>query len=145
MDSTPNILKILQGIPGDGRNNYIREQIGKRVWPMYAMVCSEAQYTPEVLKEYNPLIETTRTPEALCFRRVVQVVTSGAPFVVIDNVNALVTDVAPYVRLSEAYGYEYEIIFVETDYSTDEEAVIHRTISYGDWPSEWNRSVVKIS
>ena len=145
MESSPNILKILQGIPGAGRNNYIKQQTSSRAWPMYAMVCSEDQFTPEVIAGYNPLIEAKLSPSALCFRRAVHLMTSGAPFVIIDNVNSSVAEAAPYVRLAEAYGYKYEVIFIKQDYSTDQgytDLDIHNAIEYADWPEEWNRSVV---
>ena len=109
------MLKILQGIPGPSKSEFIVERTRSGDWPMYAMVCSESQYTEK--QDSATIIEIPQkpgmTPASLCFRRTVKLLTHGAPFVIVDNCNATVAEVAPYVRLAEAFGYDYEIVFCD--------------------------------
>jgi hypothetical protein len=151
MDNQPNILKILQSIPGPYKAEYIKQQTSAGSWPMYAMVCSEDQYTPELLKDYNSGIidkpAVNISPAGLCFRRAVRLITSNAPFVIIDNPNLHVEDVAPYVRLAEAYGYDYEIVYLANpcDISTasDEDWANYVLLDRTAWP--WKRTVISTS
>lgn len=108
----PNIMKILQGQPGSGKTSYISKQTASENWPRYAMICSISQYTDEVLSTNLPHLYNI-APEALCFRRALYLVMSQAPFIIIDNSNLDVEDVAPYVLLAKAYSYDFEIINID--------------------------------
>jgi len=146
-----NILKILQGT-GPERAEYIKRQTRSREWPMYAMICSEQQYTPELLREYDAnfvadIAKFSMSPTTLCFRRAVRLVTNGAPFLIIDNLNLHVADVSPYVHLAEAYGYTYTIIHVDTPEAkeeTSETSEIRTKLKAFDSPAGWSRTSVLV-
>lgn len=108
-----NFLKILQGPPGSGKTDYIRNQIDTENWPRYAMICGISQYTEEVITNSLPHLRQL-SAKALCFRRAMDLIVSKAPFVIIDNSNIIMEDVAPYVLLAKSYDYDFEIICVAT-------------------------------
>lgn len=45
-----------------------------------------------------------------CLRNFVRCVSNGEAFVVVDNTNCSIAEVAPYVSLANAYGYNVEVI-----------------------------------
>jgi hypothetical protein len=120
-------MKILQGSFGLTSSNYIAEQIKLGKWPNYAMICGLSQYTEELLSNNQPhLIGIAK--EALCFRRAVSLVTNKAAFVIIDNPNSTIKEMAPYVLLAQAYDYNLEIISFDSNLECD---------------SSWQRTIIK--
>jgi predicted kinase len=105
---TPNILKILHSSDPTVKASFIAQQIASGAFPNYAMICSEAVEIQEssIIEHRYKDINVT----GLCFRRAVRLVSNGAPFVVINIENSSVEDLAPYVKLAEAYGYDCEIL-----------------------------------
>jgi hypothetical protein len=146
-----NILKILQGV-SSARAEYIKRQTRSRDWPMYAMICSEQQYTPELLQEYDAnfvadISKFSMSPATLCFRRAVRLVTNGAPFLIIDNNNLHTVDISPYVYLAEAYGYAYTIVHVDTPEATgevQETSDIRKVLKTFKNPTGWYRTSVLV-
>lgn len=106
-----NHMKILQGPPGSGKTVYLRNQIDTENWPRYAMVCGISQYTEEVISNSLPHLRQL-SAKALCFRRAMDLVISKAPFIIVDNSNIIMEDVAPYILLAKAHDYEFELICV---------------------------------
>jgi hypothetical protein len=139
------MLKILQGIPGPSKAEVISERTRSGDWPMYAMICSESQYSSE--GEDKALIEIPKLsnmePAGLCFRRTVKLILNGAPFVIVDNCNYTVAEVAPYVRLAEAFSYDYEIVFCDPGDITGFEQELNQLRNFSQHcPENWKRTTI---
>ena len=107
----PNKVVIMQGVSGSGKSSW-----AKKHYPD-ALVCSADHYF-EVEGEYR--YDRNDVPEAHrhCLRKFVEALTRNEPLVVVDNVNITKVDMAPYVALAEALGYDIEIVRVHASVET---------------------------
>jgi predicted kinase len=135
-----NNLKVLQGLPGSGKTAYIHAQTLSEVWPRYAMICGDSQYTADVIEASLPHL-VSLDAQALCFRRVVNLVIHKAPFIVIDNCNLKVQDIAPYALLAKAYDYNFEIHCITKVVESADEQLKDLLASF-KCPIEWVRQLI---
>ncbi len=102
-------MVILRGIPGSGKSTYQREH-----FPDAFVVSSDHFFVKEGVYRFDH----TKLGEAhrACFRACLEaVVISESPLIVVDNTNLRAVEVAPYVVLGEAFGYEVEVITLLTN------------------------------
>jgi predicted kinase len=123
-----NNLKVLQGLPGSGKTAYIHAQTLSEVWPRYAMICGDSQYTADVIEASLPHL-VSLDAQALCFRRVV------------DNCNLKVQDIAPYALLAKAYDYNFEIHCITKVVESADEQLKDLLASF-KCPIEWVRQLI---
>lgn len=99
---------ILRGLPGSGKST-----LQKRDYPD-AVVASADQF---FLVDGEYRFDPARIPEAhgACFRTVIGALQAGEPLVVVDNAAIRAVEIAPYVLLAQAYGYDAEIITLRCD------------------------------
>lgn len=99
------IVTLMAGIPGSGKSKYVKENFqAARVVSSdhYFMVRGQYQFKSEGLPEAH----------AQCLRDFVQVVQAWEPHVVVDNTNTTLVELAPYVALASAYGYQAELCYL---------------------------------
>jgi predicted kinase len=100
-------LTIMQGLPGSGKSTHAAKLKG-------AVVFSADDYFVELgggVYKFDP----SKLGEAhgRCFRKCVEAMQNKVGHIVIDNTNTTPEEVAPYMALANAYGYEARILRVE--------------------------------
>ena len=111
-------IVILRGLPGCGKSTYIGQNFPAAVVASadhYFMVDGEYRFNPALLGEAH----------GACVRRVIESAQSGAPLIVVDNTSLSVAEIAPYVAIAQAYGYDAEIITLRCDPVTAANRNIH--------------------
>ena len=100
---------VLQGVPGSGKSTYAKKLEG-------AVICSADHYFVK-LGEGTYKFDPAHLPKAHgeCLREFVGALQSKKSLVVVDNTNTTSEEVAPYMQLANAYGYEAEIVRIEGD------------------------------
>lgn len=102
-------ITIMQGLPGSGKSTHAAKLKG-------ALVISADDYFVELgggVYKFDP----SKLGEAhgLCLRRVVYAMLNHEDHIVVDNTNTTSEEVAPYMALANAYGYEARILRVEAE------------------------------
>jgi predicted kinase len=122
-------LYILRGIPGSGKTTHAKRLAGTN-----GAVISADDY---FMRDGEYCFDASKLGEAhaACFRRAVWTllrteiahvtmsvrepsILEPVSSIVIDNTNILNIEVAPYVLLAQAYGWEHKIIAVHTEKSS---------------------------
>jgi hypothetical protein len=112
---------ILSGPSGSGKSTWVKNLY--RVDPgtgQFAWVEKYGIDPPHVVSADNYFIDRhgnynfdpKQLPKAHgeCLRKFVECVSTGKSFVVVDNTNCSIAEVAPYMALSNAYEYAVEVI-----------------------------------
>jgi predicted kinase len=108
---------VLRGIPGSGKST-LTKTFGK------ATVCS-ADNAFMKDGEYKFDISELGNAHASCLRAFIEACQRQEELVVVDNTNTMVVEMAPYVSVAMAYGYEVEIIFCKVSAKTSKERNVH--------------------
>lgn len=127
-------VTILSGVSGSGKSKYagtllleytsstgltLEEMLrlpkgDKRATAAY---CSADMYFVDAQGKYN--FDPTKLSDAhgACMREFISSLQNETEMVVVDNTNTTAVEIAPYILVAQAYGYEVEIITVmcETD------------------------------
>ncbi len=101
---------IMSGIPGSGKSTYCRDVI--QVSP--ENYCSADEFHMEA-GVYNWRPERVRSAHHWCLRKFTKCCEDGQTPVVCDNTNVTMREVAPYVAIAQAHGYETEVIVMHAD------------------------------
>lgn len=135
-----NYIKVMQGLHGAGKSEYIKRQISVGEWPSYTIVISSSQYNHKVLTVTAPYLAKLSV-EAFCYRKVIQAVTSGAPFIVVNDEHLTLESVAPYSLLADSYHYNFQLVTVESlpegFNSSDKDQ-----LDFFSPPKSWDRKLV---
>jgi predicted kinase len=100
---------IYCGVSGAGKTTYIDKAHSG------APVCSADRLTG--LYPSPGVIDASKLGEAhaFCLRDFNRLVLNAAPEIVVDNTNTTIAELAPYVALAQAYGYEVQIVTLWCD------------------------------
>ena len=111
-------LVILRGLPGSGKSTYTRNHL------ISARICSTDLFftTPSGEYFFNPAL--IGEAHGSCCRAVIDAMQSGVELIAVDNTAIHVSEVAPYMLIAQAYGYEAEIVTLSCDVHTS----VHRNI-----------------
>lgn len=135
-----NQIKVMQGLHGAGKTAYIKRQISAGEWPSYATIISSTHYNHKVLSVTAPYLAKLSV-EAFCYRKVIQAVTSGAAFIVVNDEHLTLESVAPYSLLADAYGYNFQLVTVESlpeGYNSSDKD----QLDFFSPPKSWDRKLV---
>lgn len=144
-------LIILRGIPGCGKSTVTR-----LLYPDCLVVSADEYFMDEGFYRFRP--EEIGQAHAYCFRRTIEFAQALATMtedvsVVVDNTNATVAEIAPYVALANAYGLDHEIVTIACDpeigaarnqhsVSLETVAKIHENLMAAVFPPWWNHRVL---
>lgn len=100
---------ILQGVSGSGKTTYARKLCRDFEDDVPVIVSADHYFTdPEGRYRFNP--SKLDQAHGQCFRRFIEAMQLGsASLIIVDNTNAKVSDIAPYMQGAVAYGYSAEI------------------------------------
>lgn len=117
------IVRIMQGIPGSGKSEYIRyhkKDVGQdpeviRQGDMIRSVSADQYHVVEGAYKYNPANASKAHSECLrAFIYYVMEVASGRcetiKFLYVDNTNCTPEEIAPYYAIAKAHGFSVEIL-----------------------------------
>ena len=101
---------LLSGVPGSGKTHYTKTFLGVDHEVVSAdnfFVGADGVYRFDPTKLANA--------HGDCLRGFVAALIKGLAVVVVDNTNTTAIEMAPYVALAAAYGYECEVVWVICD------------------------------
>lgn len=103
-------VQVLRGIPGSGKTRYVRE-LGQR-YRVHAVSADHFFTGPD--GTYNFVAAHIDKAHRHCLRQYLNVLRSRADtapdVLVVDNTNASVAEIAPYMALADAYEVPAEIV-----------------------------------
>lgn len=104
---------ILRGMPGSGKSTWAKNNLPG------AFVCSADHYF-EKDGEYKFNPSQLGNAHGECMRIFICVLSEGRPLVVVDNTNVTKIEIAPYLSVAQAFGYDVEIICIDPKLSLKE-------------------------
>ena len=107
---------ILRGIPGSGKSTLAQQIIADaRIKRERAIAFSSDDYFTTPTGEYR--FDSKQLPQAHanCFRRFLEFLREGTGIAIVDNTNARIFEMSPYVLVGEAYGFKVKIIRLVCD------------------------------
>lgn len=108
-------IKVMRGVPGSGKSTYAKK-IAQEALDMefLPIICSADDF---FMVEDQYKFDVTKLSEAhkYCLRKFMLAVQDRHDPIVVDNTNINIEDIAPYVAVGEAFGYEVEVIQVDTN------------------------------
>ena len=140
---------VLRGIPGSGKSHQAASVTG-------ATIVSADHFFLDAEGEYKFDPARLADAHAACLRRFIDELTSpSSELLIVDNTNASVAEMAPYMAVASAFGAPAEIIEVACDpavaaarniHSVPADVVtrIHDTIRINDAliPAWWKRTIL---
>lgn len=108
-------IKIMRGIPGSGKSTLAQklrdDAIAMEFFPV--IISADNYFINNGVYTFDPskLGDAHRS----CMQRFLLALEDRMDPIIVDNTNLNIEDVAPYVAVGEAYGYDVEIIQVNTD------------------------------
>lgn len=107
---------IMRGIPGAGKSTWAKKNHPN------AVVVSADDYFTDDAGVYKHIPAKEGEAHGACFRNAIRHIQMMSKVrerdVVIDNTNASIAEVAPYVLLAQAYGVESEVVTLLVDTET---------------------------
>jgi predicted kinase len=110
---------VLRGIPGSGKSHHAKSIPG-------AKVVSADDHFLNPMGEYK--FDPTKIADAhhACLRRfLAELQAPSADLIIVDNTNASIAEMAPYMALAGAFGFPAEIIEITCDPTTAAARNIH--------------------
>ena len=102
---------IMRGLPGSGKSTYARGLSGSK-----EIFSADDWHTHDGGYKYDPLKAAYAHTQCLACYMTCLRVEKATEVVVVDNTNTTAVELAPYVRIAEAFGVEYEIVYMYCDF-----------------------------
>jgi len=116
----------MMGLPGSGKSTWAKSLEGNN------QILSSDNYFTDKDGNYNWTIEEAHKGHEDCLRKFIRVLmpdyTYSSPVldtIIIDNTNVRIHDIAPYIRIAQAYGYDVEVNYIDTDIEVAKSRNVH--------------------
>lgn len=103
---------IMRGLPGSGKSTWIKRYLEQRREGVAQAICCSADHYHMVDGKYCYDPKNAGLAHNKCLNDYLQQIGVNTKDIVIDNTNTTLVELAPYVRIAEALGVEYEIIYL---------------------------------
>ena len=108
-------ITVLRGIPGSGKSTYaIGIRNAEVEFGLTPVIVSADLYFMSGL-EYRFDISKLGDAHRWCLREFIQNINDKMSHIFVDNTNINLEDIAPYVAVGEALGYDVEVIQINAD------------------------------
>lgn len=111
-------VKIMRGISGGGKSTHAKMlQNDACDHGMSPLICSADDFFIKKVNdelEYKFDIEKLGEAHQWCMRKFIRGLEDEMSPVIVDNTNIAIEDISPYVAVGQAFGYDVEIIQVNT-------------------------------
>lgn len=99
---------LLQGLPGSGKSSFAK-QINQK-YP-YAVVVSADDEHINAEGKYEFKVENLKSAHDMCFLKYLEAFQDCASLILVDNTNTSYEELLPYVRVAQAYGYNFKVVY----------------------------------
>lgn len=109
-------IKVMRGIPGSGKSTIANELYTNGLDSVGAgaiIVSADHYFMKDGAYIYNSVLISEAHKS--CMRSFLTHINHGTRLIIVDNTNINVEDMAPYIAVGEAMGYDVEIVQVNTD------------------------------
>lgn len=118
------MIWILRSLPGGGKSYWTKNKIKELGEDKVEVFSADDWHTFNGVYKFDPKRAGYAHNEFFrCYTLYCQV--EKAAHAIVDNTNTTLMELAPYVRTAEAFGKDYEIIYIQCDLKTAIQRNIH--------------------
>lgn len=149
---------ILRGISGAGKDAWIEKMINDNAHDLHKFVECSADHYHTILGNYCWIKENAQEAHRQCFLKFLKFAQHpgnqrGLDFLIVNNTNTTVWEIAPYYRAAEAFNLPVKIVRVHCELVTGFRRNVHgvpagtvlrqwRNINNEVLPSHWKEEIV---
>lgn len=124
---------VMMGLPGSGKSTWAKSLPGNN------QIVSSDSYFTDADGNYNWTIQEAHKGHEDCLRKFIDTIIIRArglmskPIaelyidnLIVDNTNVRIFDSAPYIRIAQAYGFDVEVKYIDTDIDVAKSRNVHK-------------------
>jgi len=109
-------VMIMRGLPGSGKSHAAK--FIKSLNPDHTIICSADDYWLDEEGNYNFNPKLLPVAHASCLKSFLEELQKDTKTIIVDNTNIKCHEYTPYAALAIVFGYEVEVLKVNTSFET---------------------------